>query len=50
MTLKSDEKFGEELTCHFKIDMRDLKNFDRALRSLKNFCFNGFLLSKAYIV
>ena len=28
MTLKSDAKFGEELTCRFKIDMRNLTNFD----------------------
>ena len=28
MTLKSDVKFGGELTCHFKIDMRILTNFD----------------------
>ena len=23
-----DAKFEEELTCHFKIDMRNLMNFD----------------------
>ena len=28
MTMKNYAKFGEELTCHFKIDMRDLTNFD----------------------
>ena len=28
MTLKSDEKFGEEPTCCFKTDMRNLTNFD----------------------
>ena len=28
MTLKSDTKFGEELTCRFKIDMGNLTNFD----------------------
>ena len=28
MKLKSDAKFGEELTCHIKIDMRNLTNFD----------------------
>ena len=28
MTLKSDTKLGEELTCCFKIDMRNLTNFD----------------------
>ena len=28
MTLKCDTKFGEESNCHFKIDKRNLKNFD----------------------
>ena len=28
MTMKNDTKFEEELTCHFKIDMRNLTYFD----------------------
>ena len=28
MTMKNDAEFEEELTCHFKIDMRNLTNFD----------------------
>ena len=28
MTLKNDTKFETELTCHFKIDVRNLTNFD----------------------
>ena len=28
ITMKNDPKFEEELTCHFKIDMRNLTNFD----------------------
>ena len=28
MTMKNDAKFEEELTCHFKTDMRNLANFD----------------------
>ena len=28
MTIKNDAKSEEELTCHFKIDMRNLINFD----------------------
>ena len=28
MAMKNDTKIGEELTCHFKIDMRNFKNFD----------------------
>ena len=28
MTMKNDAKFEEELTCHFKIDIWNLTNFD----------------------
>ena len=28
MTMMNDAKFEEELTCQFKIDMRNLMNFD----------------------
>ena len=28
MTMKNNAKFEEELTCHFKTDMRNLTNFD----------------------
>ena len=28
IAMKNDAKFEEELTCHFKIDMRNLTNFD----------------------
>ena len=28
MTMKNDLKFEEELICRFKIDMRNLRNFD----------------------
>ena len=28
MTVTNDAKFEEELTFHFKINMRDLTNFD----------------------
>ena len=28
MTVKNDAKFDDELTCHFKIDIRNLMNFD----------------------
>ena len=34
MTLKNDEKSEEELTCHFKIDTKNLTNFD--LRTQKS--------------
>ena len=28
MTMKNDSKFEEKLTCHFKIGIRNLTNFD----------------------
>ena len=28
MTMRNDAKFEEELTCHFKVDIRNLTNFD----------------------
>ena len=28
MTMKNDAKFEEELTCHFKIDIRNLTKYD----------------------
>ena len=28
MTMKNDPKLKEKLTCHFKVDMRNLTNFD----------------------
>ena len=31
MILKNDTKFEEELTCHFKIDMKSLTNFDPSI-------------------
>ena len=32
MTMKNDAKFEEESTCQFKIDMRNLTNFDARTR------------------
>ena len=37
MTMKNDAKFEEELTCQFKIDMRNLTNFDLSTRKSQNF-------------
>ena len=37
MTLKNDAKFEEELICHFKIDMRNLTNFDWSTHKCKTF-------------
>ena len=30
MRKKNDEKFGEELTCRFKIDMTKLRNIQKS--------------------
>ena len=37
MTMKNDTKFAEELTCQFKIDMRNSANFDLSIRKSKKF-------------
>ena len=50
MTMTNDAKFEEESTCQFKIDMRNLTNFDASTRNLKNLHFNGLLLNKVYNV
>ena len=49
-TLKNDAKFEEEFTCQFKIDMRNLTNFDRSTRKSQKFVLNGLLLTKVYNV
>ena len=37
MTMKNDEKSEEELTCQFKIDMRNLTHFDPSTQKSKRF-------------
>ena len=37
MTLKNDEKSEEELTCRFKIDIRNLLSFDSSTRKSRKF-------------
>ena len=37
MAMKNDAKFEEELTCRFKIDMRNLTNFDPSTQKSQNF-------------
>ena len=49
MTLNGDVKFTVKLICCFKND-KNLENFDRALKSLKNLHFDWFLLCKVYNV
>ena len=48
--MKNDAKFEVDLTCQFKIDMRNLTNLTRALKNLKNLNFNELLLTKVYNV
>ena len=37
MTMKNDAKFEEDLTCQFKIDMRNLMNFDPSTQKSQKF-------------
>ena len=34
MAMKKNAKFEEELTCHFKTDMRNLTNFDSSTKKI----------------
>ena len=36
-TIKNDAKIEEELTCQFKIDMRNLTNFDPSTQKSQKF-------------
>ena len=46
MTLKSDAKFEEKLTCGLKNDVRNLADFYQSTRNCQNWDFDGILLSK----
>ena len=37
MTMGNDAKFDEELTCQFKVDMRNLTSFDPSTRKSQKF-------------
>ena len=37
MKMKNDAKFEEDLTCRFKIDMRNLSNFDPSTQKSQTF-------------
>ena len=49
-TMKNYAKFEEELTCHFKVDMSNLTNFDLSTWKSQNLHFNGLFLTKVYNV
>ena len=46
MTLKSDEKFKEKLTCSFKHDIRNLVNFHPTTQKSENFTLMGSFCPK----
>ena len=50
MTLQSDSKFKEKLTCGFKYDMKNLVNFNASTGKSENLPFDVLLLSKVYYV
>ena len=39
MTMKNDTKIEQELTCSFKIDMRNFTNFDPSTQKSKKIVF-----------
>ena len=45
-TLKNAAKFEEESTCQFKIDMRNLINFDPSPRKSKKFALQWTFFDK----
>ena len=46
MTLKSDAKFQEKLTCGLENEKRSLENFHQSTRKSQNWDFGGNFLSK----
>ena len=46
MTLKSDGKFKEKLTCGFKYDIKDLVNFEPTTQKSKRFTSMGYFCAK----
>ena len=44
MTLKSDPKFEEKLTCGLEKDMRNMANLYQSTRKSQNWDFDGILL------
>ena len=39
MTMKNDTKIEREVTCRFKIDMKNVTNFDPSAQKSKKFVF-----------
>ena len=50
MTMKNDAQLREELTCQFKIDTRNLTNFDPSTQKSEKCTLYGLLLTEVYNV
>ena len=48
MAMTNDAKFVEELTWQFKIDMRNLTNFDLSTRKTQKLALYRLLLNKVH--
>ena len=46
MTMKSDAKFEEKLTCALENDMKNLTNFYQSVQKSQNWHFDVIFLSK----
>ena len=46
MTLKSDAKFEEKLTCCLENDMRNFEYFHQSTRTCQNWNLDGILLPR----
>ena len=49
MAMKNNAKFEEELTYHFKIDMRNLTNFDSSTQKSKKTALSLVPLTGVYV-
>ena len=50
MQVKRDTKFGEESICCFKIDIKNLTNFDLSTQKSQKFSFQWAPFEQIYIV
>ena len=48
LTMKNDAKSGKELTCQFKIDTRNLTNFDPSTQKCQKIALLWAAFDKAY--
>ena len=50
MTMKNNAKFEEELTFHFKTDIRNLTNFDSSTQKSKKIELSSLIVQESYQV